>query len=331
MIDHDRARVIATKGRLAARLILSDPTRRRAAIAIVAAVVVAIVAGGLAWNAGPRTDGTTTGANRPAPGTSSGVPGADDPWASLEPSGGVVAADGEKPAAAILTAEGAKGVVVPLDAGFRLTSVDTTPASQLATRLTVEPEFAFSVKPDSGDRSVLLTPAKPLLPGNVYRFALSGTAGELIDTWAFQARQPLRVVGTLPQDQTADVPVDTGIEVTFDQDGVADAASHFTITPATEGRFEQHGRTLAFVPDRPLAPATIYRVTVTRGVSVAGTGEATSVDTRVQFETAAKTEPTGYGVFEFQDQVVESATSERPTIGLWGSFEIGRASCRERV
>ena len=34
----------------------------------------------------------------------------------------------------------------------------------------------------------------------------------------------------------------TGIEVTFDQDGVVDAESHVTISPSIEGRFEQHGR-----------------------------------------------------------------------------------------
>ena len=45
----------------------------------------------------------------------------------------------------------------------------------------------------------------------------------------------------------------TGIEVTFDQDGVVDAASHMTIEPEDRGRFEQHGRTLAFVPAKPLA------------------------------------------------------------------------------
>jgi hypothetical protein len=310
----------ATGHSIARRVAFSPALRRRAMLVTVAAVAVAIVAGGLAWNTAPRTDGRVADASQPSR-TASASDGRD-PWASVEPSASFEPLAGEDPTpTAVLTARGAKGLVVPLNTGFRLASVDATPASRLAARLTVEPAFAFSVKADADDRAATLTPKKPLMPGTVYRFALTGSAGELLDTWAFQARQPLRVVGMLPENQATDVPLDTGIEVTFDQDGVTDAASHVTVKPATRGRFEQHGRTLAFIPDRPLSPATIYNVTVTRGISVASTGEATAIDTRFRFETATKTEPTATSTFNFQDQVVESATAERPIIGLWGFFD----------
>ena len=307
----------------------TEPVRRRAMVVTVGLVAVAIVAGSLAWHTAPQTDqivanasASPRSANSPSPASSEGR----DPWASIAPSSSFEPLAGESPTpTAALTARGAHGVVVPLDASFRLASLDATPASRLAARLTVEPAFAFSVKADAADRAAVITPASRLVAGTVYRFALSGASGELLDTWAFQARQPLRVVGTLPNHQTTDVPIDTGIEVTFDQDGVADAASHFTIKPATPGRFEQHGRTLAFIPNRPLSPATIYSVTVTRGVTNAGTSEATIVDTRFQFETAAATEPTQTVNFSFQDALVESATADRPAIGLWGYVEEGKA------
>src|SRR4029077_3618648 len=125
-----------------------------------------------------------------------------------------------------------------------------------------------------------------------------GTSGELLETWAFQASQPLRVVGTLPEDGSAEVPTHTGIEVTFDQDGVTDAESHISIEPATKGRFEQHERTVVFVPDRPLKPATIYTVTVSRGVSVGATGEVSDVETLFRFETASTTGPARAAMFE---------------------------------
>ena len=63
-------------------------------------------------------------------------------------------------------------------------------------------------------------------------------------------------------DTSSDVPTNTGIEVTFDQDGVVDAAAHMTIAPEDPRSFEQHGRTLAFVPAERLAASTIYTVTV---------------------------------------------------------------------
>jgi alpha-2-macroglobulin len=315
----------AARRRLVERL-TTEPLRRRAMTLTVGMVAVAILAGGLAWNTAPRTDQTVANASQ-SPGTAS--PAASegrDPWASVSPSSSFEPLSDESPTpTAALTARGAQGVVVPLDASFRLASLNATPASRLAARLTVEPAFVFSVKADAADRAAIITPASRLVAGTVYRFALSGASGELLDTWAFQARQPLRVVGTLPGHQTTDVPINTGIEVTFDQDGVADAGSHFTIKPATAGRFEQHGRTLAFIPNRPLSPATIYSVTVTRGVTNAGTSEATIVDTRFQFETAAITEPTVSMNFTFQDALVESSTADRPAIGLWGYVEEGKS------
>jgi hypothetical protein len=86
------------------------------------------------------------------------------------------------------------------------------------------------------------------------------------------------------------VPVTTGIELTFDQDGAVDAASHFSIDPAVKGRFEQHGRTFVFVPER-LAPATLYSVTLGRGVRVEGSSQGLEEDVVVRFETAPPAGP----------------------------------------
>ena len=158
--------------------------------------------------------------------------------------------------------------------------------AEFARRLTVEPKIEFSVKPDVDGHSVRVTPSEPLAAGAIYRFTLAAADGRAFDSWAFQAHQPLRVIATLPRDTEVDVPVDTGIEVTFDQDGVVDAASHVTIEPKVDGRFEQHGRVLAFVPEHPLEPATLYTVTVSRGVAVGATGEELESDVRFRFETA---------------------------------------------
>ncbi len=61
----------------------------------------------------------------------------------------------------------------------------------------------------------------------------------------------------------------------------------------------------------------IYSVVVSPGVAVPGTGEASAVATRFQFETAAKGDASRADRFEFQDDVFESPTAERPVIGLW--------------
>ncbi len=301
--------------------------RRRAVVLTVAALVVTVVAGSLAWNAARAPDGSVAQASGPAgttpPASSSDSAPSASPAPSVRPTSSPSyepLADLSRTPTARLTADGAQGAIVPLRTAFRLASVDSTPASKLVARLTVEPTFAFSITRDAADQTATLTPTSSLTPGAVYRFSLAGAGGELLDTWGFQARQPLRVVGTLPDNQATDVPANTGIEVTFDQDGVTGAASHVTVSPATKGRFEQHGRTIAFIPDKPLTPATMYTVAVSRGVTVAATGEATNVDTGFQFEVAATT-PVATQTFSFYDVLVESQTADRPVIGLWGGAD----------
>ena len=212
--------------------------------------------------------------------------------------------------------------MVALGSGFRLASLDGTPAATLATHLTVDPPVTFAVAADGGGTSVRITPNQPLTPGAVYRFKLTADDGRTLNSWAFQARQPVSVVATVPGDSESGVPTNTGIEVTFDQDGVVDAADHITIEPKVAGRFEQHGRTLAFVPAKRLAAATIYTVTVSRGVAVAGTDEALESDVRFRFETAAASAKGKVRTtFQFADDVVESATADRATIALWAFQE----------
>ena len=166
---------------------------------------------------------------------------------------GPVAGEATWTPVAELTADDAKAGVVALGTGFRLASLDGTPAADLAARVTAEPPIAFNVAADADGKSARLTPREPLTPGALYRFRLTAPDGRLLDSWAFQAHQPLQVIDTLPRDESSEVPTDTGIEVTFDQDGVVDAESHISIAPKVAGSFERHGRTVAFVPAKRLA------------------------------------------------------------------------------
>lgn len=289
-------------------LSIPTPYRRPALmVAIAAAIIVAVVGTSLAWRSGPSGPDEVANAS-PTPASSgpgaSGAPPIDLPvpeWAAVAE---LVPTDGVGP-------------VVSLASGFRLASLDGTPPADLATRLSVEPKIDFAVTPEPDGKSVRITPTAPLEPGAVYRFSLASPSGELLDSWAFQAKQPVRIVNTLPGDRSTDVPIDTGIEITFDQDGVADAESHLTIEPATKGRFEQHGRVLAFIPDA-LKFGTIYTVTVTKGIAVPATGETMAADVTFRFETAAKSQAAAGAItYQFQDDLFESAVAARPVIGLW--------------
>lgn len=100
--------------------------RRPAALAIIGTVIVAVVAGLLAW---PRTAATTAVSSPTATSPSSS--------ATPEPSWGTGPATADYAAVAELAAIGTSGPVVALDAHFRLASRGATTAEALASRLAV--------------------------------------------------------------------------------------------------------------------------------------------------------------------------------------------------
>lgn len=157
---------------------------------------------------------------------------------------------------------------------FVLTARNGEPPAAVAARLEVAPAVKLRVSESSG--TAIVRPASALEAGVLYRFALRGADGSLQGSWVFQVRQPLHVVGTLPGDQATDVPPDTGIEVTFDQDGISRAPSFFEIAPAVTGSFRIVGRVLAFVPSA-LQPRTVYRVTIRHGLPLDGSSQVLEI------------------------------------------------------
>ncbi len=181
---------------------------------------------------------------------------------------------------------------VAADTTFTLASIGADDPQALARAIEVTPAVDFAISAGPVDRTATLRPTDSLIPGRLYRFTLRAPDGTIAGSWAFQAQSPLRVVTTLPYNGATGVPVTSGIEFTFDQDGTVDAASRFSIEPAVKGRFEQHGRTFVFVPER-LTWATLYTVTLARGVRVEGSSLALEENVVVRFETAPQAPPAG--------------------------------------
>ena len=249
-----------------------------------AVVLVAVTV----WSSGPPSGPSPTPppSRDPAIGSTSPTPAgtldATEPWGEL-------AIPPIQPVAT-LTATRVARAGVATDTAFTLASIGADDPQALARAIEVTPAVDFAISAGPVDRTATLRPTDSLIPGRLYRFTLRAPDGTIAGSWAFQAQSPLRVVTTLPYDGATDVPVTTGIELTFDQDGTVDAASRFSIEPAVKGRFEQHGRTFVFVPGR-LEHATLYTVTLTRGVRVEGSSLALEEDVVVRFETAPPAGP----------------------------------------
>jgi hypothetical protein len=200
---------------------------------------------------------------------------------------------------------------IPADTTFTLSSLTGESARALAERLEISPPTAFTVVAAGDAATATIQPTTALAAGDTYRFALRTPDGATAGSWAFRVRGPVTVTSTIPGDATVAVPVRTGIEVTFDQEGVADMADHFSIEPAVDGRFERHGRTQVFVPSA-LAPGTTYTVTVRKGLARTGTDLTLPADFVFRFETE------GPGVQEarvvFGRDVMESGPAEPPVM-----------------
>src|SRR4051812_20227587 len=154
-------------------------------------------------------------------------------------------------------------------AGFVLTAAQNLSTAQVRAALKPTPNVALNVEEKSG-REFKITPADTLQPDSVLKVVFkSPENGATLGSWAYQVRAPLRIVATVPNDQRTFVPLTTGIEVTFSSDDVVDPQANVSITPAVQGRFEQHKRTLVFVPSS-LQPGTLYTVNVKAGLTVKG-------------------------------------------------------------
>ena len=290
--------------------------RRQRAVAALVVVAIGAITLGVVFQGGPGAEptaratanvGTSPSAGvRPSVGPT-GEPSAqaNEPWAPVQ----------LPPIAAIATIEPSArdGAGIPTDATFTLASLTGEPARVLSERVEISPATPFTVVESADSTAVTIKPETDLAVGGTYRFEVRSPDGTIAGSWAFHVRGPLAVTGTIPGDATTSVPVRTGIEVTFDQDGVADMADHFSIEPKVEGSFERHGRTQVFVPDL-LAPATIYTVTVHKGLGRTGTDLTLHSDVVFRFETDG---PGAVATrLEIGREVIEAGPAEPPIIGI---------------
>jgi hypothetical protein len=163
----------------------------------------------------------------------------------------------------------------------------------------------------------LIAPENEFEPNSLCRFVLTTPENEPI-SWTFQTRRGFTVLGTLPAHQSSYVPVNSGIEIYFSHTGFANPEKYFEISPTVEGRFETSGYTAVFIPKK-LEPATIYTVTVKKGLPLNGTDQKLAEDYVFAFETEPEQTPgtIAKGTLYYTDILMEYPTNEAPLIPLY--------------
>ena len=184
-----------------------------------------------------------------------------------------------------------------------------------AKELTVEPGIPVQVKAGKKSGELMVVPLAPLQPDQIYSFSLSLPEAPQLK-WAFQTRGQFRVNGSLPRDETTGVPVNTGIEIDFSHQDFAKVDDYFEISPQVKGRFEIHKKTISFVPES-LEPATIYTVTIKKGLKLNNSDQSLLEDYRFSFETGdLPQENPSDSQMDVIDQTMEFTTSEVPIVPL---------------
>ncbi|MBM4402004.1 MAG: Ig-like domain-containing protein, partial [Candidatus Cloacimonetes bacterium] len=200
---------------------------------------------------------------------------------------------------------------------YVLSSSEELSAGLVKKALVINPEFDFETEQVS-EKEVKIFPQGNLSENTVYQFTLANETETTGDdpSWAFQIKNPFRVINTLPRNEATNVPIDSGIEITFSHENYQDIDNFFTISPQVVGRFERHKRTVVFV-SKGLMPSTVYTVTIKKGLGLTGSEEKLARDFLFQFETAPKQEAGGQVYFQFSKEFAEYPSNEKPALGFY--------------
>ncbi|MCL5411573.1 MAG: Ig-like domain-containing protein [Patescibacteria group bacterium] len=203
---------------------------------------------------------------------------------------------------------------------FILKSKNPLALEAVKSSFKVEPKTDYEIKEENSKEFRIIFP-KALERNKIYKFELATTSEEATESvslekdlsWAFQVKNPFRVVQTLPRDKATSVALGVGIEITFSHDNYQDIDSFFEITPKVEGRFERHRRTVIFVP-KHLQPDTLYTVKLKKGLGFEGSEEKLKEDYVFQFETESHREKYN---FEFTREISEFPNTEKPAFSVY--------------
>ncbi len=209
---------------------------------------------------------------------------------------------------------------VNADTIFVITSKQPLNADLIKDNLQINPDLAYDFKKIS-DTEWQIIPRQALAPNTLVRIAL---AASLVDennqtkerdfSWVYQVKDSFKVLHSIPRDAGTSVPLNTGIEVTFSHDNYYDYEKYFSISPKVEGKFEKHGRTLAFVPSQQLKDGALYTVMVKRGLPITDSSDTLAADYVFTFETqitSSVKSDNWYGVY---DRLIETDSLNPPLL-----------------
>lgn len=205
---------------------------------------------------------------------------------------------------------------IALDTGFILSSQSRIDLDFIKENVSFRGGEIFTITPaDNG--KFILKPAEPLLQNKVYFIDIKAPDGNVV-SFAFQTKRDFTVLGSLPENMSTYVPVDTGIELYFSYPDVENLEKYFEISPKVEGRFETNGYAAVFIPKK-LEAGTVYTVTVKKGLSSKNGAAKLTEDYVFSFETSPDEDSTADpypGYLYINNSWLEFGTTETPAVAF---------------
>lgn len=205
---------------------------------------------------------------------------------------------------------------VSLDTSFVLSSQSGITLDFVQKNVSIRGGELFTITP-TADGKFILKPSAPLIQNKVYFIDVRTLSGNT-ESFAFQTKRDFTVLGSLPENMSTYVPVDTGIELYFSYPDVKNIEKHFEISPKVEGRFETNGYTTVFVP-KELKSGTVYTVTIKKGLSAKDGSASLAEDYVFSFETSPDENSTAdpyKGDLYISNNWIEFGTTEIPAIAF---------------
>ena len=184
---------------------------------------------------------------------------------------------------------GGEDRIISTGASFRVKTSGACEVDTLAQYLSVTPSTYMTVNKVSDTEFDLIPTEDGLVPGTVYRVTV-GNPENPAASYAFQTESRLVVKSVLPTDKATNVPLNTGIEVSFSESVKTDDLDEYiTVSPAVKGSWYRfpNGRTVALVPEENLEYDTVYTVSVSAGIE-STSGKKLEADTVSYFRTVEK-------------------------------------------
>ncbi|HEX3028069.1 MAG TPA: Ig-like domain-containing protein, partial [Clostridia bacterium] len=207
---------------------------------------------------------------------------------------------------------------VDIKSGFKITSKQDISEAALKAVLKVSPSQEYKLKKLSSTE-YRLNFKDDLKPDSIYKVSM-GNKADSKRSWAFQTKKVFRIERTLPRNISTDVPLNSGIEITFSDENLEKVDKYFEISPKAEGKFEYHKKTVVFVPEK-LAENTVYTVTVKKGLGLAGSDDKIQEDYTFKFQTVLNQSDNSNATKYFNiegDSINNFTTDTLPELQLYG-------------